>query len=223
MVSKRLILRGGAILAAGLLAGAPDASVAAPADVSVVTRDGVPVPNAVVSLMPQSGPQTVAAEAPQTVQMIQRDTSFNPHVLAIQTGTSVEFPNEDPFRHHVYSFSDTKAFELKLYGGVEIPSVLFDKPGHAALGCNIHDEMLGHIYVVSTPYFAKTGASGTVRWPDVPDGEYTLQVWHPEMRSNSSSYDRLVRVEGTPFETSLTVDVRRLQAEQEPDFERLDY
>jgi hypothetical protein len=96
----------------------------------------------------------------------------------VQTGTAVQFPNRDEIRHHVYSFSPPKVFELKLYAGTPAAPILFDKPGEVVLGCNIHDHMLAYVYVVDTPWFAKSGKQGEAKIDNVPAGEYDLHLWH---------------------------------------------
>src|SRR5204863_937520 len=97
----------------------------------------------------------------------QKDKTFIPFVTVVQTGTPVQFPNQDPIRHHVYSFSPPKPFEIKLYAGTPVAPIVFDKPGEVVLGCNIHDHMLAYIYVVDTPYFGKTGKDGRARLESV--------------------------------------------------------
>jgi len=154
-------------------------SVAA-ADVVVTLTDGsgAPVEDAVVSLHPTGG---AVPPAPREVAVMdQRDLQFVPHVLPVRVGTPVEFPNTDKVRHHVYSFSPAKRFELRLYKGRPAAPVEFDQPGVVTLGCNIHDWMLGFIYVVDAPYFSRSGADGVVRLSP-PPGEYQLKVWHPRL------------------------------------------
>ena len=85
-------------------------------------------------------------------------------------------------RHHVYSFSPAKKFELKLYTGTPSNPVLFDRPGVAVLGCNIHDQMVGWIVVVDTPYYARTPAApGRAQIDNVPPGTYALRTWHTRL------------------------------------------
>ena len=102
---------------------------------------------------------------PARVQTIidQRDKQFIPYVTALQVGTSVWFANTDKIRHHVYSFSPAKKFELPLYAGVPAEPVVFDRPGFVTLGCNIHDWMIAYVAVLTTPYFAVTHAEGRAR------------------------------------------------------------
>jgi hypothetical protein len=102
-------------------------------------------------------------------------------VKVIFVGSTVRFPNSDNIRHQVYSFSQSKKFELPLYSGTDAPPIIFDKPGVVVLGCNIHDWMIGYIYVSETPFFAKTGALGTAVISDMPAGEYRVRIWHPSM------------------------------------------
>jgi plastocyanin len=151
---------------------------AAPQVFTVVNGVNQPVAQAVVAVMVK-GARTTAN--PGTVaDMGQRGRSFVPTVVAIQTGSSVNFPNFDTVRHHVYSFSPIKPFEIKLYAGTPTAPVMFDKPGTATLGCNIHDKMIGYIHVVDTPYFGLTDAAGKVTI-EVPAGEHKVRTWHSGM------------------------------------------
>jgi len=158
--------------AVSLASGAP----AAPVVITVLDAGGQPVANAAVSIE-VTGARAQAAAGTQA-EMGQRFRAFVPSVLVVQTGTAVNFPNFDTVRHHIYSFSAAKPFEIKLYSGTPASPVVFDKPGTAILGCNIHDRMAGFIHVVSTPYFALSDKIGQVAL-DVPAGEHTLQIWHP--------------------------------------------
>ena len=115
--------------------------------------------------------------------MDQKNRMFIPHVLAVQTGTAVRFPNSDDIRHHVYSFSPAKQFQLPLYKGTPANPEVFDKAGVVTLGCNIHDQMSAFIVIVDTPHFAITAANGRASLRDVGAGRYTLRIWYPDMRS----------------------------------------
>ncbi len=149
------------------------------ATLEVVVRDerGNPVENAVAYASPRGIPAPAGAKRTASIEQI--DKTFVPHVTVVQAGTTVQFPNRDPIRHHVYSFSPAKAFEIKLYAGTPPTPVLFDKPGEVVLGCNIHDNMLAFVLVVETPYFAKTPREGIARIDSLPAGEYDVHVWHP--------------------------------------------
>jgi plastocyanin len=117
--------------------------------------------------------------AVRTVVMDQIRMQFVPNVLVIQTGSGVDFPNSDQIRHQVYSFSAAKTFELSLYAGRKYPPVVFDRAGLVTVGCNIHDNMIGYIYVTDSPFFGRTDASGQLLLHDLPAGGYTLTIWHP--------------------------------------------
>lgn len=106
---------------------------------------------------------------------------FVPNILVIQTGSSVDFPNSDQIQHQVYSFSRAKRFELSLYAGHKYPPVLFDRAGLVVVGCNIHDNMIGYIYVTDSPFFGRTDAAGQLLLHGLPAGGYTLTLWHPGM------------------------------------------
>ena len=167
-----------------LLAAILVAVGAAQADTSEIVAQvtdsrGKPVVDAVVVAVPaDANARTVAR--PREAIVDQVDKEFVPRVMAIFVGTSVTFPNHDDVRHHVYSFSAAKRFELPLYTGVPAKPVLFDKPGVVVLGCNIHDWMIGYIYVSESPYFAKTGSDGKAVISDLPPRAYVVRVWHPE-------------------------------------------
>jgi plastocyanin len=142
--------------------------------IDVLDTTGSAIENAVV----YAEPENTTAVAPATAIVEQRGKQFNPLVSVVQTGTDISFPNFDSVRHHVYSFSPAKTFELKLYSGVPTSPVKFDKAGTVVLGCNIHDYMVAFIHVVNTPYFAKTNKQGKAVLRDLPNGNYTLKAWH---------------------------------------------
>ena len=154
------------------------AAAAQGAAVSVVVADpaGRPLADAVVMLEPASGKLPVKPMA--GVEISQSKRQFHPSLTVVTVGTPVTFPNFDTVRHHVYSFSPIKTFELKLYRGVPAAPIVFDKPGAAVLGCNIHDQMSAWVVVVDTPYHARTGADGRVRIDGVAPGSYRLRAWH---------------------------------------------
>ena len=155
--------------------------VAATLTANVVDDSGHAVRGVAVYAVPSTALARAAGAAPTAV-MDQKSNAFVPHVLVVQTGTSVLFPNNDTVSHHVYSFSEAKAFELPLYKGNAHPPLVFDKPGVVVLGCNIHDSMLGYILVVDTPYFASTNDRGEVTMENLPAAQYSVHVWTPRMR-----------------------------------------
>lgn len=172
------------------LAFAVGVSTAASAgSVSVrVSAGNKPADDSVVVFAMAQGAAPAVAKPGTRAVIVQEQKQFVPFVLPVQLGTMVEFPNHDPFRHHVYSFSPSKTFELKLYGGGESQSVTFDKEGVIALGCNIHDTMLAYVYVVGTPYFAKTKDGARVL-TDLPAGTYTVKAWHPDRHAGLARRD----------------------------------
>jgi plastocyanin len=175
---------------------APWLALGATQTIVVSNAAGQPVANAVVSIYLKG---VKATAAPNTIaDMAQRHKSFVPSVLAIQTGTLVNFPNFDTVRHHVYSFSPIKTFEIKLYAGTPTAPILFDKPGTATLGCNIHDRMLGYIHVVDTPYFGVTDTSGAVTL-DIPPGEHKARIWSPEMGENKPDQEQDIKTSAAPI------------------------
>ncbi len=146
------------------------------ATVNVMVRDplGNPLEDVVVWAMPKGAPPVRTRSA----AVEQRNKTFIPLVSVVQTGTLVNFPNRDEIRHHVYSFSPAKRFEIKLYAGTPVDPIAFDKPGEVVLGCNIHDHMIAYIYVVDSPWFAKTDKDGNARIDGVPSGEYEVNGWY---------------------------------------------
>ena len=181
-------------------------------DVSVAVTDdsGVPVKDAVVSLTSPDQALNKASEANPAGVMTQRNKEFTPHVLPIRAGTTVRFPNHDDFRHQIYSFSKTKPFEISLYSGDEDKRETFDKPGIVALGCNIHDNMLGYIYVLATDHYAATGSDGTARVAGLKPGKYSLALWHPRQRGGELTQDVTVADGGVQLQ--LKVSLKALPA-----------
>jgi len=159
------------------------AAQAAGVNLNITDASGNPLGDAVALLEPASG--KVPVKPLPDVEISQAKRQFQPRVTVITTGTRALFPNFDTVRHHVYSFSATKTFELKLYSGVPGTPVVFDKPGVAVLGCNIHDAMAAWVVVADTPWFARTPANGHARIDAVPPGSYKLRLWHPGLPPNT--------------------------------------
>lgn len=164
------------VLAAAL---SPLAASAVPVTVLLRGPAGQPLADAAVAVEVKGrAAKTTTAKA----EIGQRDRQFTPQLLVVQTGTAVNFPNFDTVRHHVYSISPIKVIDIKLYSGTPTEPVVFDKPGVATLGCNIHDRMSAHVVVVDTPTFARTDAKGQAVF-DLPPGEHTVKAWHAAQRS----------------------------------------
>jgi len=169
----------------------PGSVLAAAVTVQALDPAGQPLAGTVVAVE-LAGAAKVAAPGTRA-DISQRQRNFEPGLLVVQTGTSVDFPNLDTVRHHVYSFSPAKTFELKLYNGRPSAPVVFDRSGVVVLGCNIHDQMIGTVVVVDTPLFGRTDASGRIVL-DVPAGEHRLRVWHPRMREGTDLLAQALKV-----------------------------
>ncbi len=187
--------------AAVLLLIAAAGTAASAADLLVEVRDarGGLVDDAVVYAIPEG---RAPASAPRRAVMDQKNRMFVPHVMAVQTGTLVTFPNSDNVRHQVYSFSPAKRFQLPLYAGTPATPVVFDKAGVVAIGCNIHDQMSAYIVVVDTPYFART-TNGSAALSGLPEGTYEVRVWHEGVRSEPPP--TVVRLGAQPVSLSFRV------------------
>ncbi len=160
---------------------------------SVRSRGGEPVRDAVVYAMTEGAAKQELA-APGRTEIDQVDKQFVPYVTAVPVGTHVNFPNRDQIRHHVYSFSRAKTFEIPLYEGMPEELVAFDRPGEVALGCNIHDWMKAYVFVVDTRYFAVTNGSGEAK-VELPAGHYRVEVWHPRLEGEPAATARALRFE----------------------------
>ena len=158
-------------------------------DVTVKDGNDALVSDAVVYA---KGRAVTSALAKNRMVIDQRDKQFIPYVTALQVGTSVLFPNNDNIRHHVYSLSPAKKFELPLYAGVPAEPVTFDKEGFVTLGCNIHDWMIAYVAVLATPYFEVTGKEGRTRLKDLPPGQYIVEVWQPSLKGTPEKFAQRV-------------------------------
>ena len=156
---------------------------AADLTVSVRGPDGKPIPDAVVTVYPNGQPTKGPIKFDWPYRVAQQNIQFTPFMLIAPVGADVAFPNFDKVRHHVYSFSAGNKFEIKLYGHEENRTAKMSTVGAVAIGCNIHDQMVGFIRVVDTAYAGKTDANGAVTIQDVPAGAVVAKVWHPYMRA----------------------------------------
>jgi plastocyanin len=190
--------------AALLLAALPAA--AATVEVRALGSDGQPLPETVVFL--ESAEARAAARPLQGAEIVQVERRFVPRVSVVTAGTAVSFPNRDTVRHHVYSFSAIKPFDLKLYAGTPANPVAFDKPGIAVLGCNIHDAMVAWVVVVETPHFAVAGAGGLLRLDHVPPGSYRLRGWHAGLPPGAAATDEALVVPAAGVRAQVTLAVK---------------
>jgi plastocyanin len=169
-------------LVALALASAVTPLAAAPLSVRVVDASGRPVRDAVVTLYP-AGPAARPARSGGRFVISQQNLQFHPFLTIIPVGGDVSFPNLDPTKHHVYSFSPAKKFELKLFAKDQSRTVHFDRPGVVALGCNIHDQMSAFIVVTDSAWTARTNAQGLVMFGDAPNAPGRIVIWHPYLRA----------------------------------------
>ncbi len=160
-------------------------------NVVVVDKDGQPVADVAVFATRTGGQNQIESRAGSAV-MDQVDKQFVPHLLVVQTGTSVEFPNSDTVAHHVYSFSYPNKFILPMYNGTSHPPVTFKHSGVVTLGCNIHDQMLGYILVIDSTIFTKTDSNGRASLSlDKPE-DYEIRIWSPRIRDGAELLTRIV-------------------------------
>lgn len=181
------------VAALALLLAAPPVAFASDLRVTVTTPDGRPVADAVVTVRGARAPAG-PIRFPWPMRIAQESMEFDPFVLIAPAGATVAFPNLDPVRHHVYSFSPAGPFELRLYGRDETRSVRFRTAGVIAIGCNIHDNMSSFIYVVDTPFAARTNAQGIATIAGVPAGAVTVRLWHPYSRAPDGHTERAVTI-----------------------------
>lgn len=146
----------------------------------VTDGEGLPKQGVVIEVISPRLP--VPEDWPGTGVIDQVNKEFVNPVIAITENSVVSFPNSDDIHHHVYSFSDTKRFELPLYTGNTAQPVLFDKAGIVTIGCNIHDWMLGYIYVGQSHLMAVTDQHGLGSIANLPAGTYTVSLWHSGLR-----------------------------------------
>ena len=190
------------------LTAAASPALAADLIVTIRTADGQPVKDAVATLhYPGGAENTVGAKLAGPYVVSQHGISFDPFVVVVPVGADVTFPNKDTVRHHVYSFSPAKRFELKLYGREDARAVKFEKVGVVALGCNIHDKMLGFVDVVDTPFVAKTDDKGEAILSDLPAGAGTLVLWQPYLKSPRNEQTHGVVIDNNTHQ-SYVVDLR---------------
>ena len=145
-------------------------------NITLVNQHNQPLADAVVELIAPAG---AALPKAKPASVAQQGLMFQPFVSAVVRGSAVDFPNMDKTRHHVYSFSPAKTFEIELYSGKPEQPVVFDKAGIVALGCNIHDYMQAYIYVGDSPLLAVSNSQGELRFTDLTPGDYQLRLWHP--------------------------------------------
>ena len=170
--------------------------------------------NVVVWLTPEGGGDRAGVSSglpPAQPRLVQKNKSFEPHVLVVPVGSVVAFPNRDPFFHNVFSLFEGKRFDLGLYEAGTTRDVHFDKPGISYIFCNIHPEMSAVVIALDTPYYGISDARGQVVIPNVPGGKYTLRVWYEATLPETL---KAMTREVTVSEASSTLGVLRLAGSQ---------
>lgn len=198
-------------------------SMAGEVTVNILDRGGHGVAEVVVTLVPADGRRAGPRPIAGPTVMDQKHRAFVPRVLAVSVGTAVEFPNSDTVSHQVYSFSPAKRFQLPLYKGDLHPPVTFDREGLVVLGCNIHDEMAGYIYVTAAPYFGTTDAAGVLVLKDVAPGDYRLTAWSPMVADPPPSLSRTFHVGAQDIVVTQIQLLRDLRASPQPPPHRADW
>ena len=173
-------------LALGLLLASPpraltqQSAVTGRIELTGMTASGIhDYSGGIVWLTPVGETKDKVPPAPHRLQqLVQHHKSFSPHLLIVQVGSSVEFPNRDPFFHNVFSLFEGKRFDLGLYESGSSRTVVFDRVGICYIFCNIHSEMSAVIVVLNTPYYAISDRRGDINLPNVVPGVYELHVWH---------------------------------------------
>ncbi len=181
------------------------AALAATVSIQISDSDGTPAAQAVVALEPHSQQTLLPSRLAQNAVVDQRNEMFIPLVTLIRQGGQVVFTNNDTTMHQVYSFSPIRQFEFEIDQGRKSQPVTFDKPGVAAIGCNIHDQMIAYVYVADTPYVAVTDAKGYATITDVPDGAWRVTVWHPRLPPGKTAPSASLAVAGAPASLSLAI------------------
>ncbi len=174
-------------------------------NLTITDSSGNPVSNAVVSAYSQNAASQTAMTSATTIIIDQVDKKFVNHVTPVQVGTAISFPNHDQIRHHVYSFSPAKTFEIPLYKGIPAEPIVFKQAGLVTLGCNIHDWMSAYIVVVDSPYFSTTDQQGYVSLT-LPVGDYELRFWHRDADAHSNNTTQAITI-NTEQETNIPVEI----------------
>ncbi|MFT5716389.1 MAG: plastocyanin [Oleiphilaceae bacterium] len=166
-------------------------------EMQVIDQNGTPVSNAVVSI--PGGSIDAVNPAPAIMDQVKRQ--FKPLVLAVEKGREVVFPNSDNIRHHVYSFSEPKSFQIKLYKDNPKKPIKFDQDGIVVLGCNIHDSMIGYIFVSPWSNFQVSNESGKVSFEGAPK---EVAIWHPWVKGlEKPEQIKFSELEKNNFKTTL--------------------
>jgi plastocyanin len=183
------------------LAGANAA--AATVNVAVVDKNAMPASDTVITLEPEG--TLLVTHLPEKAVIDQRNETFIPLVVVVRKGGRVVFTNNDVTMHQVYSFSPIKQFQFVIKQGEVSAPVVFGQPGVAAIGCNIHDQMIAYVFVGEAPFAAVSDSQGHAVITDVPPGRYRISLWHPQMPVGEAPLSEPVAVDaqGTALSQAL--------------------
>ena len=168
-------------LLAGILAVGMGAVAAAgvAGRIVILEKDNKPSPDLGDAVLYLEGAATPASTAkPVTVEIAITDKVYAPHVVVVPVGSTVRFPNHDPFNHNVFSVSEPNSFDLGLYGRGETKSHTFEQPGLVRIYCNVHPRMVAYVWVMANRYYAQPANDGSFVIDNVAPGRYRLHVWH---------------------------------------------
>ncbi|ACA87219.1 hypothetical protein [Shewanella woodyi] len=191
--------------------------------VRLVDSSGEPMPDLVVYLEAKNSQQhTVGNKVTPPLEIHQKDKQFTPYITVMQKGYELQFVNDDDITHHIYSAAGPKRFSFKLRKDNSTKTLRFEQEGHISMGCNIHDWMSGHLLVVDTPYFAIADESGEVEFDGVPNAEYELMVWHPQLQvENNTLMQTVTTSSSTPI--IVTIDVPMADIPEQKSLDDFDF
>ncbi len=150
----------------------------------ILEKDNKPSPDLSDAVLYLEAPTAVTtAVRPVTVEIAITDKTYAPHVVVVPLGSTVRFPNHDPFNHNVFSVSEPNSFDLGLYGRGEAKSNTFAHPGLVRVYCNVHPRMVAYVLVMENRYYAQPANDGSFAIDNVPAGRYRLHVWHERIPS----------------------------------------
>jgi plastocyanin len=163
----------------GLLSVAAWQSARVSGRIAILEKNNKPSPDLGDAVLYLEGPTNAGAPArPAAVEIAITDKVYAPHVIVVPVGSTVRFPNHDPFNHNVFSVSEPNTFDLGLYGRGETKSHTFTRPGLVRVYCNVHPRMVAYVHVMANRYYAQPGSDGSFTIDNVPAGRYRLHVWH---------------------------------------------
>jgi plastocyanin len=178
---------------------------AAEIDIDLSDQDGRVAESSVVSLVPVSS-APMSSHVAETATIDQRHEMFLPLAVVVRKGGRVIFTNNDVTKHQVYSFSLIKQFQFVVAQGETSSPVEFDQPGIAAIGCNIHDQMIAYVYVSDAPFAATSDSKGRTAIRDIPDGRYRLSVWHPQMAGGATpEWTKIIDIKGAHVDLAVSL------------------